>query len=135
MGLLQNGNFTQALRYMYTRWFDPAIANVQFAMDNDRDMAFSDPTGTYAILALAADTDGRIRLDREAKYGARTPLQFYFNAAGGLVTQAFYVNPTNHNQVITGIEEIHATAETATGTATAVITHDTSGQAPGPALW
>jgi hypothetical protein len=131
MGFLANGNFTAAMRYMFARWYDPSSNYVVAAMDNEKDLQWADATNSYAILALRGDLDGRVQLDRGATNGAREAQQFYFAAAGGLVTQAFFINATNHNMVITGVEEIHSTAETASGTATAVVTHDTSGEAPG----
>jgi hypothetical protein len=125
------GNFTSAVRYYFARWFDPSANNVQYNLDNDKSIAFADPTDTFSIDAIKADADSRVQVDRQAMLGDRESAPFYFNAAGGLVTQCFFINSATHNVVITGIEELHATAETAAGTATLVVTHDTSGQAPG----
>ena len=128
------GNKLQAEEYYLGRWYDPSIANVLHDFDNSKDITFADAADNFSIFALQGDADARIQLDRGATMGARQQIPFYFNAApalGGLGAQHFFVNCTTHNIIVTGISEIHATAENAAGTSTAVITHDLSGQAPG----
>lgn len=124
------GNFQQAVRYYFSRWYDKtSLANVAHDINNATPLTWSDSTDTTSISAFEVDADSRVHLDSQAQLGMRQNARFYFNAAGGLVTQAFFV--ANRNMYVTGVEELHSTAETATGTATAVITHDLAGQAAG----
>lgn len=126
------GNKLQAEEYYLGRWYDPSIANVLHDFDNNKDWTFADPTDTFSIFALNADLDSRIQLDRAALFGARQQASFLFNATAGFSTQTFFINSTSHNIVVTGIQELHSTAETAAGTLTAVVTHESiNGQAPG----
>ena len=105
------GNFQQAERYHYKRWYDPSLINVQRDYDNLVSLTWADPTDSTSILGITADLDSRMQVDRSALLGTRSTQQFYFNATGGLVTQTFFIAP--RAMVITSIEEIHSAAETA----------------------
>lgn len=126
------GSFRQAWGYYWSRWSDSvAYSNVPHDINNDTAISAADPTDSISIPLVSADLNSRVHLDRAAQLGARNNQKFAFNAAGGLVTQCFFINSTGRTIIVTEIEELHSTAETAAGTATAVVTHDMAGQAPG----
>ena len=125
----QNGNFTAAMRALFSRWYDPTSAQVLHDINNNTPITFSDSGDTTSIHALSADTDSRIRVDRETQVGAREPIPFYLATAGALATQTIFIAP--RALVITAISELHATAETAAGTSTLAVFKDTGTNAPG----
>src|SRR5579872_6996803 len=123
------GTFTDALRAYYSRWYDPASGLRLHDLNNNYPLSFASSDDSTSLHGLSADSDNRIRLDRAATLGCRQSEQFYFAAAGGLVTQTFFI--ANRPMVVSGIQELHSTAETASGTATLVVTKDPAGTAPG----
>jgi len=98
-------------------------------MDNNFPISFADSTDTTSVHALSVDTSNRVRLDRQNFLGAREPISFYLNAAGALTTQCIFI--ATRPMVITAIEELHSTAETAAGTCTLAVFKDTGTVVPG----
>lgn len=116
------------LKYYYDRWLGPATS-VLHDIRNNIPFTWADSTDTVSVHGISVDTDSRVRTDRAATLGAREPYNFYLKAAGAMVTQTLFI--ADRPMVITGIFESHATAETATGTATLAIFKDTGTNAPG----
>ena len=125
-----SGNFRQAWGYLFSRWGDPsAYADTLHDINNSVALSWADAADTTSIPAFTVDSDSLVHVNSAAVYGARQSANFFLNTAGAMVSQSFFVAP--RAMAITAIEELHSTAETAAGTATAVITHDLAGQAPG----
>src|ERR1700691_894340 len=123
------GNFRTAWGYFWSRWGDPtAYSNNLHDINNATALSWADSTDTISIAGITVDSDSRVHVNSAALYGARQAANFYLNTAGAMVTQSFFI--ASRAIVITAIEELHSTAETASGSATAVITHDLAGEAP-----
>lgn len=132
MGRLTTKDIGAAIRYLFQTRYPglPASPNgSDHDFTNNIPLTWSDAADVTSIHGLLVDPDSRVRLDRETHLGARIPLQFSLLATGGLATETFFIAP--RAMVITDVFEIHSTAETAAGTATAVVTHETGTQAPG----
>ena len=129
MSARQSGTFTDAIRYYFSRWYDIASAQRLHDINNNTPISFASADDSTSIHALSVDTDNLVRFNREATVGAREPMNFYLNAAGGMSTQVLFI--ANRPMVVTDVLEIHSTAETATGTCTLTITKDATGTTPG----
>lgn len=124
------GTFTSAINSYFSRWYDPnAFSQVLHDFNNNNPITFASADDSTSIHALSCDTDNLLRLDRGAQMGAREPMTFSLNAAGGMSTQVLFI--ANRAMVVTDIFEIHSIAETAAGTCTLQITKDASGSTPG----
>lgn len=81
------------------------------------------------LLALTFDGSNQLRLGNAYQNPLRSSARFYLAANAGLATQTIFVAPGP--VIITGLDEIHATAGTASGAVTLQVTHETGTQAPG----
>lgn len=99
---------------------------------NDIPLTWSSSDDSTSIEGVGVDTDGNLRLDRAAQMGGRIPISFYLPASGNTITQTIFTNHTSIPLTVTDFFELHATAETAAGTATMQLFKD-SGNAVAPA--
>ena len=98
--------------------------------DNNDSLTWSNAADTASVYGMKVDTDDMLNVGDAAVQPLRQAIsKFYLGTAGALVTQTVFI--ADRPCVITDIGEVHGTAETATGTATLSITHETGTQAPG----
>jgi hypothetical protein len=124
--------YDAAWKYPYGQRFPgglPSPTPYDHDFANNLPLTWSDAADVTSIHGLSLDADNVFRMDRSCLIGAREIIPFYLATAGALATQTFFTATRPID--ITGITEIHATAETAAGTATLTVTHDVAGQAPG----
>lgn len=108
---------------------NPYQTNVDHDFDNNKPLTWSDAGDLNSIEALRIDADGRVQFDQCVFNGNDNSQTFYLNANAALATQAFFT--ADKVMQISGISEVHAVLGTDAGAVTAVVTHDTVGQAPG----
>lgn len=127
MGRSTLNNLTSVMNWYWNRAKNPV--EPLHDMLNNTPLSAADSTDTTSIHLISADTDSRVRLDKQANNGAREPMQFYINANATLATQAFFIAP--RAMQITAIEYDHSTAGGDAGAVTALVSHETGTQAPG----
>lgn len=123
-------DYGAAIRYLYgSRYAGNVGSGYDHDFGNAIPLTWSNGADTASVQALSVDSDGRIVLDNGANLGARAVVDFHLPAAGALVTQTIFT--ADRAMTITGIGELHSTAETAAGTCTLAVFKDTGTQAPG----
>ena len=125
-------DYGSAMRYPYGTRYPGGLSSPQGGdhdYANNIPLTWSDAADVNSIHGISVDTDSRIRVDRSALLGAREIVNLNVPAAGALTTQTIFT--ADRAMVLTGITELHSTAETATGTATLAVFKDTGTLAPG----
>jgi hypothetical protein len=128
---LTTKNYQAAIEYLYGSRYPGSFPFGAYDHDfgNDVALSFCSQDLSTSKHGFSLDMNDIFRVDRACLLGAREQIIYQVPAAGALATQTVFV--ATRGMVITGITEIHSTAETAAGTATAAIFKDTGTLAPG----
>lgn len=129
-------DFGAAFRYLFQGRYpgaDPTIFGpFDHDISNDVPLTVSSADDTTSVELARVDPDSNVRLDSTAMLGTRFPINFYLPASGNVITQTIFTNFTAYPLTVTDFLELHATAETASGTATMQLFKDSgNGTAPG----
>jgi hypothetical protein len=95
------------------------------SIGNGYDFTWRDAADANDLVAIGWDVDNAFREAGAVVNPTRQPLVFHVYPNANLVSQTFFVNPTQHALQITLATEVHTTAGNASGAVTAQITHET----------
>jgi hypothetical protein len=109
----------------FARWWAQAkVDAIDQSIGNNYEFTARDAADANDLPIIGYDADNTFRHGGEAKTPARAPLVFHVYPNANLLSQTFFVNPTNRPLALTLSAEIHTTAGSVAGAA-ATITHET----------